>query len=114
MRMQTEKLKALVQANIDALLTLQHEAKQACEAVTLDQSCVGRLSRMDAMQSQAMNLEAQRRRSSEIRRLQSALRRFENDDYGYCEDCGEDIHEGRLMLDPAALYCTACASRRER
>ena len=112
--MQTEKLKLLVRNKIDALLALQLEAEQACETVTLDRSCVGRLSRMDAMQSQAMNLEAQRRRSTEITRLQTALLSLENDDYGYCEDCGEEINPGRLMLDPAALYCIDCAGRRER
>ncbi|WP_339106912.1 TraR/DksA family transcriptional regulator [Roseovarius rhodophyticola] len=30
-------------------------------------------------------------------------------EFGYCDDCGEEIAEGRLRLDPAALKCVDCA-----
>ena len=112
--MNKNKLKILLQSRLAALRALLLEAEAGCDTVTLDQTRVGRLSRMDAMQSQAMNQAAQQRRKQEMQRLESALQKFEGEDYGYCEDCGEEISEGRLMLDPAALYCVYCASRRER
>ena len=112
--MQNKKIKALIRARINALEQLQQEAQAACGTVTLDQSRVGRLSRMDAMQAQAMNQEAQRRRVQELGRLQAALRAADTDDYGYCEACGEEIGEARLMIDPAAPYCIQCAEKRER
>ena len=111
--MQTVKLKAQIQSKIQELQALQAQAEAGCDTVVLDQSRVGRLSRMDAMQSQAMNQEAQRRRKLEIGRLNAALKNLAEGDYGYCEACGEEIAHGRLMLDPAAPFCITCARKNE-
>lgn len=78
--------------------------------VTLDQSMVGRLSRMDALQNQAMALETERRRGVEIRRIDAALTRIEDGEFGYCAVCGEAIGPQRLDHDPTAPSCIACAS----
>jgi len=78
--------------------------------VQLDQDSVGRLSRIDAMQVQAMALAAQRRRRAERDRIAAALRRLDEGEFGYCTGCGEDIAEGRLRHDPSAALCIACAS----
>ena len=83
------------------------------EGVELDQTRVGRLSRMDAMQGHEMTLEARRRRLRDIKRIDVALCKIDDDDYGYCEQCGEIIASGRLEIDPAALFCVACATRME-
>jgi len=112
--MPDEKFKALIEDKIRALLALQDEAEAGCDTVALDQSCVGRLSRMDAMQSQAMNQAAQRRRILELSRLKSALQNIDQGSFGECRECGEYIGDGRLMLDLAANYCVACAGRREQ
>ena len=112
--MHVEKFERLIEEKIRALQALQQEARGGCDTVTLDQTCVGRLSRMDAMQSQAMNQEAQRRRTLEISRLSVALQSIEQGHYGECEACGESIVTGRLMLDPATLFCVDCAAKHER
>ncbi|WP_297774302.1 TraR/DksA C4-type zinc finger protein [uncultured Roseovarius sp.] len=78
--------------------------------VELDQQAVGRLSRMDALQNQAMAKAGQSRREAQRRRLQAALSRMDEGEYGYCEDCGEDIALGRLEIDPAATRCVSCAN----
>lgn len=82
--------------------------------VELDQSRVGRLSRMDALQGQAMSVAAKHRRQSELQRIAAALRRIDDDEYGYCEQCGGRIPAGRLEIDPAAELCVECAARAER
>ncbi|MEL6478169.1 MAG: TraR/DksA C4-type zinc finger protein [Pseudomonadota bacterium] len=79
------------------------------QAVELDQQSVGRLSRMDALQVQAMALEQSRRRSQRVLALKAALKRAAEDELGVCQDCGEEIAEGRLALDPAAPLCVICA-----
>ena len=113
--MNQQKIRIHIQGRIAALEQLVQEAESGCDTVTLDQARVGRLSRMDAMQSQAMNRAAQLRRRQELERLRLALRRISGDEeYGYCEDCGDEISEGRLILDPGAEYCIRCADRRER
>ncbi|MDT8404300.1 TraR/DksA family transcriptional regulator [Sulfuriflexus sp.] len=93
---------------------LQEDASLGAETsatVELDQSRMGRLSRMDAMQGQAMSQEAQRRREMELRQIAGALQRIETGDYGYCIDCDQQIAEARLEIDPAALRCILCAGK---
>lgn len=77
--------------------------------VELDQTSVGRLSRMDALQDQAMALETDRRRQIELQLIDAALKRMENGDYGYCQSCDEDIAAKRLQIDPTASVCIDCA-----
>ena len=78
-------------------------------AVELDQSKVGRLSRMDALQAQAMSQALDLRREAELRRIDAALERLDDGDYGYCVTCGDEIELGRLELDPSVSQCASCA-----
>ncbi len=66
---------------------------------------------MDALQGQAMAKETERRRGVELQRIASALARIEDEDFGYCVTCGEEIPLKRLELDPAVTTCIACASK---
>jgi len=78
--------------------------------VELDQTSVGRLSRMDALQQQAMATAQSRRRGARLRAIQAALARIDAGEFGCCDSCGEDIPPGRLDLDPCVTRCVACAS----
>ena len=78
-------------------------------AVTLDQQSVGRLSRMDAMQQQAMSQAQERSRGLELLRIAQAVRRLEDGEYGYCITCGDEVAEKRLAIDPAVSQCVKCA-----
>jgi RNA polymerase-binding transcription factor len=100
-------------AEQQALIEKNDEADSATKPVELDQQSVGRLSRMDAMQGQAMALATRQRQQQRMRQLVAALRRIDEDDYGYCEDCGKPINPRRLEIDPATLFCLECASARE-
>ena len=77
--------------------------------VTLDQQSVGRLSRMDAMQRQAMAQATARRRAGERQRVHAALGRLDEGEYGYCTECGEEIEAARLAADPSIPACLSCA-----
>lgn len=93
------------------LEALESTSRQAGERVELDQSRVGRLSRMDALQAQQMALEADRRRQLQLQKVEGALRRIEAGDYGYCFVCGEDIALERLSVDPTSTRCMRCAEK---
>lgn len=77
--------------------------------VELDQQSVGRLSRVDAMQRQAMSFAAQARRQHEARMIAAALERITTDEFGYCGGCGEPIPLPRLSLDATVTTCIDCA-----
>ena len=83
--------------------------RQDRATVVLDQQSVGRLSRMDAMQQQAMANATHQRRLQEKSRLQAALQRITAGEFGYCADCGDDIPDARLDLNPAVQLCIGCA-----
>lgn len=78
--------------------------------VELDQQSVGRLSRMDAMQQQAMAAAQETRRHGRIRALEAAIRRIDTDEFGWCDACGGFIGRRRLELDPTVMRCRDCAS----
>ncbi len=80
---------------------------------TLDQSRVGRLSRMDAMQQQAISKASANLLSLESQRIQTALKRIKTGDYGYCILCEDDIAVKRLEFDPSLLICIDCAQDAE-
>lgn len=94
------------------LEALSDDAREARGAVELDQQGVGRLSRMDAMQQQAMAVASERRRRMRIAQIEAALKRLDTDDFGYCIRCGQPVPEERLMADPASTQCVDCADRR--
>jgi DnaK suppressor protein len=93
---------------------IEESGAEASAVVELDQTKVGRLSRMDAMQAQAMAQASQQRRAQMLRRIDAALRRIEEDEYGDCRACDEPINPKRLEFDPTADLCIACASKAER
>lgn len=92
-------------AELDAL---EEQASRHAN-VELDQNKVGRLSRMDALQQQAMQDEILARAKNERLNILRALLRIERDDYGWCKVCGDPIQEGRLLFDPAIQTCINCA-----
>ena len=93
----------------DELRRLIEDAREAQAPVELDQTRIGRLSRMNALQVQAMAHETVRLREVELQRIGAALKRIETDEYGYCVACGDDIDPKRLELVPTAPTCIDCA-----
>lgn len=104
-----QAFEARLKARRAELLHLEEVTEEQRRPVELDQSRVGRLSRMDALQDQAMSLETERRRHLELQRIDSALARLAEGEYGFCANCGEEIAARRLELDPAVPICIDCA-----
>jgi len=112
--MNTENHRNQLLALKKELQRAQETGDQAERTVELDQTRVGRLSRMDALQAQAMSVETGRRRRQKLLQIAAALKRIDDNDFGYCEECGEDIAPARLEVDPTVLFCINCASAKER
>ena len=107
------RFKTLLLQQRDTLMASQQLGQSATETVALDQSSVGRVSRIDAMQSQSMAIETTRLRQQQLRQITTALAMIESGDYGFCTECDTEIDVKRLAIDPAAMQCVACASRLE-
>jgi len=104
-----------------ALLSLQsalegtlRTTSELAQTVELDQTAVGRISRVDALQQQAMASEQRKRNQLRLRQVAVALQTFEDDAYGDCKKCGESIGYRRLQALPESPCCVPCMSELER
>ena len=107
--MDTAPYRARLAQELVTLAVESAAAKEALAPVALDPQSVGRLSRMDALQVQAMAAETERRRQARAAALRAALKRIEDATFGACLACGEDIAAKRLEFDPAIATCIDCA-----
>jgi DnaK suppressor protein len=107
-RASVERFEAMLKKELRELDEVLAETAKDTAPVELDQQSVGRLSRMDAMQVQAMALETRRRREDRRIRIRQALQRIEDGKFGDCLKCGEPIAERRLEADPTYRLCINC------
>ena len=94
------------------LTQLLDDSQPSCQAVDLDQP-IGRLSRIDALQQQAMakaNREGHQRR---LKLIDSALLMIRQDRYGECRRCEEPIGYSRLKARPESPFCLDCQGQVE-
>lgn len=106
-----EQLLELQHELLRALTRLERSLKitgRAARPVKLDQTSVGRLSRIDAMQNQHLTKGLQVRENARHAQLLEALRRVEAGTYGICAGCEGPIRYERLLVFPETLRCAAC------
>ncbi|MCP4809197.1 MAG: TraR/DksA family transcriptional regulator [Proteobacteria bacterium] len=83
------------------------------EVVDLDLP-IGRLSRMDAMQQQAMAKAERELQKVRLMQVEAALERVDDDEYGWCCQCGEPVGVRRLTARPEVPFCVPCQEKAER
>jgi DnaK suppressor protein len=101
-----QKLESLVRELEETLATVD----SADSSIEPD-NAIGRLTRMEAIQAQAMGQEGRRRLSGRLQRAQRAIERLEKGTYGTCTRCGTEIPRGRLEVMPESGLCVTCAAR---
>jgi DnaK suppressor protein len=77
-------------------------------AVDLDQSSVGRLSRIEALQNQGLNDNLRERERTRLDEVLQALDRLEAGTYGLCARCRLQIAYERLVVFPETRTCAGC------
>ena len=105
---QIQELRSLLQSNKIKLEQQLLDAESATGVVTLDQSSVGRVSRVDAMQQQSMAVSTRAKAEASLRKVIKALKRMDREDFGYCSQCDEQIQFNRLKVQPQASHCLKC------
>ncbi|MBS36973.1 MAG: conjugal transfer protein TraR [Thiotrichales bacterium] len=105
----SEHYRQLLLERRSELEAISQSSKQATETVVLDQTRVGRLSRMDALQRQAMARESERRRLLDLDKITAALARLDAGVFGWCLRCDEEIAPARMDIDPTSTLCVKCA-----
>ena len=72
-------------------------------------NAIGRLTRMEAIQSKSINEAALRAARVKLERLKTARDRTDDPDFGYCDRCDEPIPVKRILLIPETTRCVNCA-----
>jgi DnaK suppressor protein len=109
---QRGELLADLHALVGELRALIESTRDAAKPVDLDEP-IGRLSRMDAIQHQSIAQANRRTAQQRLAHAEAALRRFDQEDFGECVSCGEDVGFERLKVRPEAPFCLACQAGRE-
>jgi DnaK suppressor protein len=110
---QRAEIKRALEILVDELDQSLEGTAAAARPVELDQPAVGRVSRIDAIQQQKM-LEANRfAQKTRLAQARDALRRCDDDEFGECQGCGEEIGFARLTARPESVFCIVCQSARE-
>lgn len=99
---------AILEARRDAVLSELQQSDATAATVQLDQGAQGRLSRIDALQQQAMAVSHSQRLRTELRKVEAAIDRLEAGSYGICCRCDGEMSPERLRADPAAPFCQEC------
>lgn len=81
---------------------------RASGPVMLDQTAVGRLSRMDALMNQGLAQASDARTVQELALVEDALARIEAGTYGFCQTCTHPIPSDRLAVLPETRTCAGC------
>lgn len=108
---QLQELQALLLATRAKLEQQLDDGAASTDVVVLDQTSVGRVSRMDAMQQQSMAKSTRANAQASLRKVLAALQRIDAEDYGYCSHCDEPIEFQRLQVQPEASHCLNCQDR---
>ena len=76
-------------------------------------NAVGRISRMEAISTKGINQAALSNAKRKLARLQHALTKVDDPDFGVCYECGKAIPLGRILLMPESTMCVQCAEEHE-
>ncbi len=74
-------------------------------------NAIGRISRMEAINSKSINEDALRKSESSLLKLNQALSIIDEPDFGLCIICDEEIPVARLKIMPGTEYCVSCAGK---
>ena len=97
-------IKNELRITFNAIKTIETKTK----IVDLDQQLIGRLSRMDSIIDKEMSVAKLERQKLRLKQLEEALKNLENEDFGVCIDCGEDIEFKLIKSNPVVKKCFDC------
>lgn len=107
---QLAELRVELERRLTKLEKSMRVTDEALRTVELDQTAVGRLSRMDSLQNQSLSKGLREREVVQLSQIRSALQRIEDDLYGTCEVCGGAVPFERLFVFPEAPECASCVT----
>ena len=105
---QKEMLKGHIQQRIEDIKENITSYRALIHPISPD-NAIGRLTRMEAINSKSINEAALNKAKQTLLKLERALMIIDNSDFGLCRECEEPIPLARLMIVPESDLCVQCA-----
>ena len=107
---QINELRGELERQLSRLQQSMKVTDETLRTVELDQTAVGRLSRMDSLQNQSLSRGLRDREVVRLSQIREALARIEKGKFGVCTLCEGAILFERLFVFPEAPECADCVS----
>ena len=111
--MKTKEEKAIIEKKILQEIELTKssitELKELTSPIAPD-CAIGRVSRMDAINNKTINEAALRKAENKLKGLKITLQNIDDQNFGLCARCKNEIPLGRILLMPHSRFCVHCAS----
>ncbi|MFT4579919.1 MAG: DnaK suppressor protein [Nitrospinales bacterium] len=111
--MNEEERAELKQKIIEEILTQKHLIESFTETSkpVAPDNAIGRLTRMEAISSQAISESSLNSSKAKLEQLKKALEKIDLPEFGICIRCANAIPQGRIMLMPESAVCVTCAEK---
>jgi len=110
MKLNKSEIKLKIQSEILKTTELIDTLQELTKPIEPD-CAIGRVSRMDAINNKTINENALRKAKQKLVSLKIALERLDDEDFGICVRCNNEIPFGRIVLMPQSRFCVYCASK---
>ena len=108
MKNEFKDIELIIKKELKKILNAIKKIEKIPKIVELDQQLIGRLSRMDSIIDKKMSVAKLERQKLRLKQLEESLKKIENEDFGVCIDCGEDIELNRIKSNPVVKKCIDC------
>jgi len=105
-----QELKRNIEDAIAAQKVLIASLAETSKPVAPD-NAIGRLSRMEALNDRAVSEASLNAARHKLSRLETALGKVDQPDFGLCVSCDNPIPPGRILLMPEATRCVPCSEK---
>jgi DnaK suppressor protein len=105
---QRDELRKIIHGELERVCAKISQIEENVAPVAPDVA-IGRISRMDTIMNQEINRSSLNGLKLRRVRLEHALRRLSEPDFGECAECGEPIPMARLLAVPESDLCVHCA-----
>ncbi len=102
------EIRAKIEAEISKTQKLVQEYSELTKPVE-PENAIGRISRMDAIQNKSVTEAALRKTKEKLEKLEFALTKVDDDEFGICVSCKKPIPLGRILIMPQSMTCVACS-----
>jgi len=107
-----KEFKAVILEEIESQKSQIESLLKSVKPIAPD-NAIGRLTRMEAIGNKGVSEASLNSAQRKLARLEAALSKIENPEFGVCTRCSSFIPKGRMLLMPESVTCVACAQNKK-